>query len=193
MKDERNNRCAKPFNKLKHPLQLNMFWFFSDDQNFCQDQIVNSQSNYWFARNPQDVPTVMKTKHPVHIMVFGVATHDSDVIPPFVFLHGFRHNTEALICTWTRLCCSGSRGWLLEDPMSGNRTLCHIAQAVEPNLGCRKISVTSPLTSVCLTFQIAIPLITMCGVWGVVVWKTNKTACNTKDENDVSSMCGPKL
>ena len=32
----------------------------------------------------------MKTKHSVHIMVFGVVTNDDEVIPQFVFPHGPR-------------------------------------------------------------------------------------------------------
>ena len=33
---------VKLFNNLKHPLQLNMPWFFSDDPKFYQDQMINS-------------------------------------------------------------------------------------------------------------------------------------------------------
>ena len=40
---------------------------------------------------------VMKTKHPVHIMVFGVVSCDGDVMPPFIFLHGLNLNIEAYI------------------------------------------------------------------------------------------------
>ena len=37
---------------------------------------------------------LMKTKHPVHIVVFGVVTSDSDVILAFIFPHGLRFNTS---------------------------------------------------------------------------------------------------
>ena len=30
----------------------------------------------------------MKTKHPIHIMVFEVVTSDGDIMPPFIFPHG---------------------------------------------------------------------------------------------------------
>ena len=39
----------------------------------------------------------MKTKYPVYIMVFGVVTSDSDVIPSFIFRRDLRLNTEAYI------------------------------------------------------------------------------------------------
>ena len=54
--------CQKLFNKLKHPLQRNMIWFFSDKKNFCQDQAVNNQNNHWLAVCSEDVPKVMQTK-----------------------------------------------------------------------------------------------------------------------------------
>ena len=37
----------------------------------------------------------MKTKRPVHIMVFGVVTSDGDVMPTFIFPHGLTLNTVA--------------------------------------------------------------------------------------------------
>ena len=40
--------------------------------------------------------------------------------------------------TWRRKCCSESRGWLLEDHTSDNRTLCHITQEGKPSVGWRK-------------------------------------------------------
>ena len=97
MKDKRKDRAAKLFNKLKHPPKQNMPWYFSDEKNCCWSLIVNSQNNHWLALSPQDVPIVMKSKHPVHIMVFGLVTSDGDIMPPFIFPHGLRFNTEAYI------------------------------------------------------------------------------------------------
>ena len=53
MKDKRKDHSAKLFNKLKHPLQTNILWFFSDEKNFSQDQMINSQSYYRFDLSPQ--------------------------------------------------------------------------------------------------------------------------------------------
>ena len=63
MTDKRKHHTTKFFNKCKHPLQSDMLWFFSDEKNFCQDEIVNSQNNHCLAQFPQDVPIVVKTKH----------------------------------------------------------------------------------------------------------------------------------
>ena len=46
MKDERRDYVAK-LNLLKHSLQPNMLWFFSDEKNVCQDQIMNSHNNFF--------------------------------------------------------------------------------------------------------------------------------------------------
>ena len=40
--------------ELKYSLQLHKLWFFSDEKDFCQDQMVNSQNNCWFAVFQQD-------------------------------------------------------------------------------------------------------------------------------------------
>ena len=43
-KKKQLKHCQKLLNKLKHPLQCNMIWFFSDKKNFCQDQAVNNNT-----------------------------------------------------------------------------------------------------------------------------------------------------
>ena len=52
----------KSFSTIKLPLQLNMLCSFTDEKKFCQNQMMNSQKN---------VLVLIKTKHPVHIMMFG--------------------------------------------------------------------------------------------------------------------------
>ena len=104
MNKKKKEHAAKLLNKLKHSLQLNMLFFFfffflfiSDEKNFCQDQIVNLKINCWLSLSPQDVLILMKTKRPVYIMVLGMVTSDSDIMPPFIFLHSLRLNTEDYI------------------------------------------------------------------------------------------------
>ena len=91
------DHAAKLFKKLKHPLQLKILWFFSDEKNFCQDQMVNSQNNCWFAPSPQNVLIVMKSKQPVHIMVLGVVTSNGDMLP-FIFLYCLIHKEAYIKC-----------------------------------------------------------------------------------------------
>ena len=42
MRDKTKNCAAKLLTNLKHHCQLNMLWFFSDEKNFYQDQMLNS-------------------------------------------------------------------------------------------------------------------------------------------------------
>ena len=59
-----------------------MIWFFSDEKNFCQDQVVNSQNNRWLAVCSKDVPKVMKTKLPATVMAFEVVSSEGHVYLP---------------------------------------------------------------------------------------------------------------
>ena len=43
--------------------------------------MANSQNNRCLALPSEDVLRVMKSKHPIHIMMFGVITKDGDVMP----------------------------------------------------------------------------------------------------------------
>ena len=52
MKNEKKAHVAKFFNKFKHPHQMSMICFFSDEKNFCQDQMVNTQNNRGLALPP---------------------------------------------------------------------------------------------------------------------------------------------
>ena len=40
---------------------------------------MNSQNNHWLTLTRQDEPMLMKTNHPIHIMVFGVITSGANV------------------------------------------------------------------------------------------------------------------
>ena len=85
--------CQKLLNKLKHHLQRNIIWFFSDKKNFCQDQVVNSQNNRWLAVCSKDVPKVIQTKFPATVMVFGVVSSEGHIMPPYIFPKGLMVNT----------------------------------------------------------------------------------------------------
>ena len=97
IKDKKKDHATNLFNKLKHPLQPNILCFFLDEKNFCQDQMLNTENHLEYAMCPQDKSIMMKTKHPVHIMMFGVNSSDSDFTPQSIFPHGLRLNIEAYI------------------------------------------------------------------------------------------------
>ena len=94
MKYKREDRDVKILNKIKHTLRPNMFWFFSDEKYYRQDQ---EQNNRYIALSPQDLTIMIKTKRPKPIMMSEVATNDSDVMPPFISPHDFKLNTETYI------------------------------------------------------------------------------------------------
>ena len=80
---------------------------------------------------------LMKTKLTDHITMFGVISSDGDVMSPLIFPRNHRINMEAytkclqeVVQPWIE--------WLLKDPTSGNRMLCHASSAGEPSLGCLK-------------------------------------------------------
>ena len=122
-------KSVKLLNKLKHPKEPNMIWFFSDEKNFCQDQAHNKQNNRWIATCPKDVPKVMKSKFPATVMVFGVVSNEGDVMPPHIFAKGLKVNTkvylevmEQTVLPWiTRI--AGGRPWVWQQDSAP----CHVS------------------------------------------------------------------
>ena len=115
-----NEKCkdcpAKLYNKLKHPLQPKMLCFFSDEKKLYQDLMVNSHSNRWLALSSQNVSVMMKTKHPVHIMMFEMVISNVNIMPPFIYPHGAWLNTETYIKYLEEVMLFESRGWAVKDP-----------------------------------------------------------------------------
>lgn len=64
---------------------------------FCQDQKINNQNNRWLAQCPSEVPVVMQTKFPTHVVVFGVISLVGDLMPPHIFPQGLRVNSDVYI------------------------------------------------------------------------------------------------
>ena len=71
---------TKLLNKLKHPKENIVIWFFLDEQFFCQDEMYNKQNNRCIAASFKDVPKLMKTKFSKTVMVFGVVSNEGDVM-----------------------------------------------------------------------------------------------------------------
>ena len=133
-------------NKLKHSFQPDTLCFFSDEKIFCQDQIVNLQNNCLLALSSQDILILIKTNHPVHIMVFGLVISIGDIMPLFISLD-LRFNTETYKC-------------LGEIDL----TWIYIVAAGGPYI-CEEMSVTTLLlVPGGLTLQIIIPILFISGV-----------------------------
>lgn len=145
MKDKRKDGVVKFLDKQKHPIQLNMLWFISHENYFCQDQMVNTENNCWLTVSPKHVPRVMKIKHPLNIMVLRAMVALYLHLSSHIVSNSTRWTTSN---SWRRQCCFGSIDWLLQVSMYGNRTLHHAAWTRDPSQGCQRISVTrSFLTS----------------------------------------------
>ena len=105
--------------------------FCSDDKNFHQDQMVNSKNNNWLALFLHEVPIVMKTKHPIHIMLFRVITSNGDLCLHSSSLMDSDPTLKPGDCWKTQ--------WCLDSASS------HAVR--EFDLVCQKISATSTPTS----------------------------------------------
>ena len=181
MQEKRLKHAKKLVNKLKHPVEPNMLWFFSDEKNFCQDQKINSQNNRWLAVSPKDVPRVMQTKFPATIMVFGVVSSEGDVMPPHFFADGLRLNTEGYIQVLSEVV----KPWI--DRVARGRPYvwqqdsapCHTSRKTQAWLSENFVDHTGP--------DIWPPSSPDCNpldffVWGEVERKANQSSCSTKDE-----------
>ena len=62
-----------------------------------QDQLHNSQNLRWIATNNRDVPRVRKTKFPATVMVFGVVSSESHIMPPHIFEVCLKVNTKVYL------------------------------------------------------------------------------------------------
>ena len=123
----------------------------------------------------------MKTKHPVHIMVFGVVTCDGYIIPQFIFLHGLRLIMEAkskclekVDLAEIKRVAPGKLYVKHQDYVS-----CHTDRKIYSWL---LVHINNYITS-----NIWPPNLTNCYfleyyVWGAVELETNKTFFNTKEE-----------
>ena len=140
-KDRKLLNSTKLLNKLKHPKESNMLWFFSDEKNFCQDQAHNRQNHRWISMCPNDKPRVMKIKFPNTVMVFGVISFDEDVMPPHIFETGLRVDTEIYLQV-RRLWCYPRR-WPGTDPGYGSKTVCLVMSPNAPSPGWRSTATTS--------------------------------------------------
>ena len=179
--EKRLRHCKKLLNKLKHPLMPNMLWFFSDEKNFCQDQVINNQNNRWLAVCPKDVPKVMKTKFPANVMVFGVVSSEGHVMPPYIFPKGLKVNTteylkvlEMYVLPWIHK-VAGGRPFVWQQDSAP----CHTARKTQAWMSNNFFDFVSPDVWPPNSPDLN-PMDFF--VWGAVERNTNKTPCNTKDE-----------
>ena len=91
---------------IPFPFNENRFSFFVADHLLVGQLCTNPKSNrsfllclmqIWIATNNRDVPKMMKTKFPATVMVFGVLSSESHIMPPHIFKVGLKVNTKVYL------------------------------------------------------------------------------------------------
>lgn len=87
IKEDMKDRSMKLLNKIKHTLQPNRLYIFSDEKHFSWDQIVNNQNNKLFWCVTNDVSQVVVKHQTSKNMVFGLFCSNGNVMLPFILPH----------------------------------------------------------------------------------------------------------
>lgn len=61
------------------------------------DRARNAKNDRWLAYQVEDVPPIMKTKHPASAMMLGVVASNGARMPPFWFAKGLKIDTEVYL------------------------------------------------------------------------------------------------
>ena len=70
----------------------------STDPSYGDRTIASTlKMQIWIATNNRDVSTVMKTKFPATVMVFGVVSSEDHIMPPHIFEVGLKVNTKVYL------------------------------------------------------------------------------------------------
>jgi len=181
MQENRLKKSKKLLNKLRHPLEPDMVWFFSDEKNFCQDQSINRQNNRWLAYCPKDVPRIMQTKFPATVMVFGVVSSEGDVMPPHIFPQGLRVNTEVYLDVLEHVVLPWIKNTIGDRPFvwQQDSAPCHTSRRSQKWISEHFCDFTPPDV-----WPPNSPDLNPMDfyVWGAVERDTNRTACKSRDD-----------
>ena len=83
MLNERDRRC------------IAVQFLLSSDETYDNGTIASTfKTKIWIATNNRDMPRVMKTKFPATVMVFGVLSSESHIMPPHIFEVGLKVNAK---------------------------------------------------------------------------------------------------
>ena len=101
------------------PRSAGTLGFFSEEKNFCQDQLQNAQNSKWLAFSPPEVPRVTKTRFSQIVMVFQLHVQKGDIMPLHIVKEGLQLKSDGyveLLSTvmkpWVEMVAPGwSYGW----------------------------------------------------------------------------------
>ena len=110
MFNERDKRCAA--------VQL----IHSTDPSYDNRNITSTlKLQIWITTNNRGMPRVMKTKFPAMVMVFGVVSSESPVMPPHIFEVSLKVNTKvyldvlkSVVIPWCNQ-VAGGRPWMWQQ------------------------------------------------------------------------------
>ena len=94
----------------------------STDPSYDNRTIASTlKMQIWIAMNNRDMPRAMKTKFPATVMVFGVVSSESHIMPPHIFKVGLKVNTQvyldvlkSVVLPWCNQ-VAGGRPWVWQQ------------------------------------------------------------------------------
>ena len=116
MFNERDRRCT------------DVQFMLSTDPSYDNRTIASTlKMQIWIATNNRDVPSVMKTKFPATVMVFGGVSSEGNIMPPHIFEVSLKVNTKvyldvlkSVVIHWCNQVADGRLGvWQLDSGDAG--------------------------------------------------------------------------
>ena len=84
---------------------------FIDEKKFVVDEVANRRNSRVIALNPSEVPSIMQSKNPASIMVFGGITSGNNVMPLHFIKVGLKINTVQYMKILERVVLA----WIIEN------------------------------------------------------------------------------
>ena len=94
--ERRKLKALALIDDLKHT-SSGMLRFFSDEKIFIQDMKPNQQNSRRLSASPEEVPIVMHSKYPVHVMVLSAVSSGGDVMEPVFIPDGLHLGANSYV------------------------------------------------------------------------------------------------
>ena len=132
MFNERDRRCTA----VQHMI--------STDPSYDNRTIASTlKMQICIAANYRDVHSLMKTKFPGTVMVFGLVSSEGHIMPPHIFEVDLKVNTKVYLdVLWWVWWSLGAIRWPVADPGCGSRTRRWTPCPKRPSLGFRRSATT---------------------------------------------------
>ena len=111
LKEITKERSAFLLNHLKN--RGGVVHFFIDEKKFIVDEVANRRNSKVIALNRSEVPSIMQSKNPASIMVFGDIASVDNVMPSYFIEVGLKINTVQYMKILERVVLA----WIIENVM----------------------------------------------------------------------------